>query len=106
MLGAEVLQEIPTQLVKYFESKGIKANPPKKHNNPVVKIIKNKNAEEQVEDPYYIKEKAKILAECIKKSINYVEATAYLDNVGIPTMDTFWISANKDNKDYHNPLKI
>ena len=56
-------------------------------------------------DTFYEYKKKKMIDECTRRGMNQQQVEAFLDHVGIPEENNWWIQNYKDVTSYYNKLK-
>ena len=113
-LAKETLNEVPNQLVGFFESKGIKPksiNEEQKksiqHKLSRVSTIKSDKHNEPVVAPEYFRDlKEKFLQQCQEMGLDFMEVNDFIDNLGIAEINHEIIIDHLKNPNYVNKLRI
>ena len=112
MLAKETLNEVPNQLVGFFESKGIK---PKQLNEEQkmsiqqklsrVSTMKNGGGEPGVAPEFFREQKEKFLQTCQDMGMDFMEVSDFIEAKGIVESNFEIIIDNLKNPNYQNKLK-
>lgn len=110
MLAKKVLEEIPGQVVNFFQTRNIQPNPRQIEDKTKIHIqqqLQNQLRKQMnYHDTYYIERKIKMHQELVSKGYDPQVTQAWIDYHGVPEYHLWWPTNCMQNPNFVNYLQM